>query len=341
LPWNASAAQWNEALSAAGGTMVNSGALAEGIPRRSENACYGALYLAPLVSAAVRREPGASPALDPHQFYLPPGQSEPAALSLPELFASGVECGHRGARLELKRQLDVANAQLMDFNAVLEQAKSDYAQLAVQLVATQRGERAQVEAHLRNLETALAAARARIDELEASRIWRATAPLRRGVHSLKVLAAKLRGQWASLRGSRRHVGYALTIVRNEGTRSLARRVWRRVQRPHRYATTSRKAFASEAVIQPLAFLEAEQPAVTIIIPVHGRPLLTYTCLKSVHSNTPTGTYEVIVVDDASPDPAEVALKEVKGVKIVRNEANRGFVCSCNEGAELARGDVLV
>jgi GT2 family glycosyltransferase/glycosyltransferase involved in cell wall biosynthesis len=341
LPWNASAAQWNEALLAAGGAMVNSGALAEDLPRRSKNARYGALYLAPLASAGLRRQPGASPALDLHHFYLPPGQSELAPLSLPELFASGVECGHRGARLELKRRLDVANAQLMDFNAVLEQAKSDYAQLAAQLVETQRGERAQVQVHLRNLETALSAARARIDELEASRIWRATAPLRRGVHSLKLLAAKLRGQWASLRGSRRHIGYALTILRDEGTRSLARRVWRRVRRPHRYATTSRKVFASEAAIQSLTFPEAEAPAVTIIIPVHGKPLLTYTCLKSVHGNTPAGSYEVIVVDDASPDPAEVALKEMNGVRFVRNEANLGFVGSCNRAAQLARGDVLV
>ena len=307
----------------------------------SHDARYRALYLAPFSPAAPGREPGAAPAVDLLHYYLPPGQSEPAPLSLPELYTSGVECGHRGARLELKRQLGLAHAKLMDFNAVLDRVKADYTQLATQLAETQRGERAQVHVHIRNLETALTAARARVDELEGSHIWRATAPLRRGGHQLKMLAAKLRGQWASLRGSRRHVGYALTILRDEGTRSLARRVWRRVGRAHRYATTSRKPFAPEATIQPLAFVAAESPAVTIVIPVHGKPLLTYTCLKSVHSNTAAGTYEVIVVDDASPDPAEVALNEVKGVQIVRNEVNLGFVCSCNKGAALARGDVLV
>lgn len=341
LPWSASPAQWNDALVAAAASPGTPGAPAEDGRGESNEARYRAHYLAPFARVAPGRESGASPALDGLHYYLPPAQSEPAPLSLSKLFERGVECGHRGARLELKRQLDIASAQLMDFNAVLDQVKADYAQHAAQLAQTQRGEHAQVQVHIRNLETALTAARARIDELEASHIWRATAPIRRGGHQLKLLAAKLRGRWASLRGSRRHVGYALTILRDEGTRSLARRVWRRVGRSHRYATTSRKAFVSEATIQPLAFVEAESPAVTIIVPVHGKPLLTYTCLKSVHSNTASGTYEVIVVDDASPEPAEVALNAVQGAKIVRNDVNLGFVRSCNKGADLARGDVLV
>ena len=40
-----------------------------------------------------------------------------------------------------------------------------------------------------------------------------------------------------------------------------------------------------------------------MIPVYGKPLLTYTCLKSVHAHTPHDLIEVIVVDDASPEPA--------------------------------------
>ena len=347
LPWGASAAQWNEALSAAGGATAVAGTISEDRRALTDHERYRALYLAPLASGVFHRhEPDRSPALDTHYFYMPPERSAPAPLSLLELYVSGVECGHRGARLELKRHLDIVRVQL-ELDAALEQArrheaqlKSDYAQQAAQLFEMQRKERVKAQMYLRNLETSLTAARARIDELEASHIWRATAPLRRGGHRLKVLVAGVRGQWASLRGLRRHFGHALTIVHDEGTRALARRIWRRVRRVHRYTPASGKAFVSEAVIQPLEFIQTDTPPVTIIIPVHGKPLLTYTCLKSVHRNTAAGTFEVIVMDDASPDPAEAALSQIKGVRFVRNDVNLGFVSSCNSAAKLARGDVL-
>jgi GT2 family glycosyltransferase len=309
---------------------------------------YRAIYLAPLPPVARQRpEPGGAPTLDLRYYYMPAGQSEPAALSLAELFASGVECGHREARVELKRRLDVASGQLAKFNAVCEQLTKARKQLAAQLVETQRivsereKERAGAGAHMRNLETALAAARARIDDLETSHVWRATAPLRRGGQRLKVLLAKLRARWAALRTSQRYVGLAFTVLREEGPRALARRVWRRVRRIHRFTPMGGLAFLPEAMIQPLGFIETDKPAVTIAIPMHGNPLLTYTCLKSVHDNTPAGTYEIVVIDDASPEPAEVALSPVRGVRFVRNDANLGFVGSCNKAAKLAHGDVLV
>lgn len=48
-----------------------------------------------------------------------------------------------------------------------------------------------------------------------------------------------------------------------------------------------------------------------------------------------------MVDDASNEPASVALANVVGLRIVRNESNLGFIRSCNRGAELARGDILI
>jgi glycosyltransferase involved in cell wall biosynthesis len=48
-----------------------------------------------------------------------------------------------------------------------------------------------------------------------------------------------------------------------------------------------------------------------------------------------------VIDDASPEPVGAVLSQVKGVRFVRNEANLGFVGSCNKAATLARGDTLV
>src|SRR5439155_21211584 len=65
------------------------------------------------------------------------------------------------------------------------------------------------------------------------------------------------------------------------------------------------------------------------------------CLKSVHANTPAGMYEVLVLDDASPEPVADALAEVTGLRFARNDVNLGFVGSCNKAAGLARGDILV
>ena len=53
-------------------------------------------------------------------------------------------------------------------------------------------------------------------------------------------------------------------------------------------------------------------------------------------------FEVIVVDDASRDGSVAWLEEhAPHVRLVVNRANQGFVASCNSGADVARGRVLV
>ena len=53
-------------------------------------------------------------------------------------------------------------------------------------------------------------------------------------------------------------------------------------------------------------------------------------------------FEVIVVDDASRDGSVAWLEEhAPQVRLVVNRTNRGFVASCNSGADVARGRVLV
>ena len=67
------------------------------------------------------------------------------------------------------------------------------------------------------------------------------------------------------------------------------------------------AFRQEETIAPLTFVNVDAPRVSIVIPVYGKPMLTFTCLKASHEHAPAGRYEVIVVDDASPEPAQRAL----------------------------------
>ena len=84
----------------------------------------------------------------------------------------------------------------------------------------------------------------------------------------------------------------------------------------------------------------ENPLVSIIIPVYGKVDYTLTCLKSIHQHRPNVTFEIIVVDDNSPDNTLAALANIAGIKLLTNSDNLGFIHSCNRGANAATGQYL-
>lgn len=91
----------------------------------------------------------------------------------------------------------------------------------------------------------------------------------------------------------------------------------------------------------LHFSPAPSPVVTIVIPVHNHFAHTYNCLKSISEHLPRRALEIVIVDDCSSDETLFAPLAFSGaVKILRNEANLGFVRSCNAGAAQARGHYL-
>jgi len=138
----------------------------------------------------------------------------------------------------------------------------------------------------------------------------------------------------------RHAGTALTILRNDGASALAGRVARKLRGRKRFRPAKRRTFELAARIAPLVLRTSATPATSIIVPAYGEPLLTYSCLASIALHT-GGEYEVIVVDDASPQSLAEALAEVTGVRFERNARNLGFIGTCNRAASLARGDTLV
>lgn len=301
---------------------------------------YRDLYLAPLPATRAAPATLAPPSLEAHHCYPPEGQSETPERSLRELYTAGVECGHAEARAELKRRIAAAEAELDAARRIGDRSPGEARELAAQLLAAQREEH-DMQVQMGRLQTDLAAARARVDALESSTTWRATAPIRKAVHRTKITVVRLRGLSASVRQTPRYFAVAATVLRNEGPRALGRRVWRKLARAHRYRSPAAKVFTLEKTIRPLAFAEARDPKATIIVPMYGKPLLTYTCLKSIHASTSPGAYEVIVVDDASPEVAANALSPVTGVRFVRNDTNLGFVHSCNKAAALAGAPTLV
>ena len=86
----------------------------------------------------------------------------------------------------------------------------------------------------------------------------------------------------------------------------------------------------------------DQPKISIIIPIFGNIKFTMECLKSIQVNSAEcPEFEIIVVDDCSLDlSAEILNKFVKGIKLVKNKVNQGFISSCNNGAAESLGEYL-
>jgi GT2 family glycosyltransferase/glycosyltransferase involved in cell wall biosynthesis len=84
--------------------------------------------------------------------------------------------------------------------------------------------------------------------------------------------------------------------------------------------------------------------VDIVIPIHGGQRVVDACLDSVLSTLPPAT-RVIVVDDASPEPALAealsALARQKRVRLIRNSRNLGFAASVNIGLRAAAAHDVV
>lgn len=96
----------------------------------------------------------------------------------------------------------------------------------------------------------------------------------------------------------------------------------------------------EQLIEMIDLVYSKDPIVSVIIPMYGKIDYTLRCLASISVNSPQATFEVIVVDDCSPDNSEEMLSSVKGIQLIHNEQNQGFIRSCNIGSKAAKGKYL-
>src|SRR5690606_1637894 len=96
-----------------------------------------------------------------------------------------------------------------------------------------------------------------------------------------------------------------------------------------------------APFEPFALPTSSAPRASIIIPVFGAFAHTLACLRALAAHPPLAPFEVIVVDDASPDDSPAQLRAIDGLRVHERSVNGGFIAACNDGASFARGDVLV
>lgn len=92
---------------------------------------------------------------------------------------------------------------------------------------------------------------------------------------------------------------------------------------------------------PLRLPLEPAPLASIVVPVYNNLACTLDCLRSIAACGDATPFEVIVVDDASGDGTGDALRDVPGLRYLRNAVNAGFIRSCNAGAAQARGRYLV
>ena len=105
-------------------------------------------------------------------------------------------------------------------------------------------------------------------------------------------------------------------------------------------------WATEPAIRIADFLPSTEPAMTppdvrvdVVIPVYRGLAQTRTCIESVLADPDRPPGRIIVVDDASPEPALSAwldsLARDRRIERMRNRQNRGFVASANRGMAAA------
>ena len=94
-------------------------------------------------------------------------------------------------------------------------------------------------------------------------------------------------------------------------------------------------------LRSLAFTASAKPRVSILIPVYNEIGITAECLMALAASPPATPFEIVLVDDASTDPAAAALSEVNGIRLLRQARNGGFIAACNTGFAACRGDYVL
>ena len=374
--WNtgllAMAAEYKKENSATQSVLSSTPVHATEIPasaRPMQVADYLALYMKDIDDEVLARKFHSS--ADPYKamlrpvFFKAPKKIGRRDYSLLDLYSFGVVCGQAEARRELVRRIDEAEHEIVaaresaeaahialrqrdqdvdDLNLSLQQAQADYGALQRHLdVLDSELEEARMalDDTRTTLEGERDAARAAYYEIDSSRFWRMTAPLRTIAHFIKSLVFRAKDAKLSTRQLPHRMAVASQIFKEEGAFALSKRVHEKLTRRSETPRESKPIYQLETAITPLVVPHHDAPRFSIIIPVYAQHLLTFTCLKSIAATCGDIAIEVIVIDDCSPEPAAEALAVVQGVNIVRNEINLGFLRNCNKAAQIARGEYLV
>jgi GT2 family glycosyltransferase len=159
-------------------------------------------------------------------------------------------------------------------------------------------------------------------ELMRSRSWRITAPLR-------WVVARVFGRGESILLPEPPVN-SLSVLDPDA----------KLEKLEAESSTEGTAGPDAPAGEYLAFENHASPEVTVVIPTYGKFAYTLACLRSLQALPDRTTFEVLVLEDCSGDPAMEALRSVPGLRYHENSGNLGFLRSCNQALALARGKYI-
>ena len=163
----------------------------------------------------------------------------------------------------------------------------------------------------------------------------------RRAHDAETLAAELRAD-AESAGRRALASYRRALDRAAPWGTHRKGVYLRLRAwsgGHKYVRPP--IGPGPMVVPPL--LTSSEPLVSVVICVHGRWEYTARCLASISATPGSVPFEVIVVDDASPDDTAARLSQVQGIRVISLSTNVGFLRAANAGmaARLGRHVLLL
>lgn len=168
-----------------------------------------------------------------------------------------------------------------------------------------------------------------LHEIESSLIWRLITRYRRIVE-----------RWLPKNTRRRRLYHlcllAPIVLFKEGPMAFFRKIAARIPIINKLGLGTTSGIQQGKGWYPLSFPHFDERDVTIIIPVYNQCDYTFRCLESILLNTPA-PYEVIVVDNASDNNTARMLDAMKGIRVIHNKENMGFVAACNQGAGAGKG----
>ncbi|MGH3870859.1 MAG: glycosyltransferase [Pseudonocardiaceae bacterium] len=185
------------------------------------------------------------------------------------------------------------------------------------------------------LRAELAAAQRRAQRAEALASWRheLASSAERRADALERQALALRAEQSAT--AHRLISRYRRAVERAAPRGTRRRT------VYERAFGRRPALSGQPALGPVSLRTSTSPLVSIVVPVHGKWAYTRACLAGLEQHRPTVPFEVLVVDDASPDRTAELVAASPGLRLVRTQRNVGFVGACNLGASHARGAYLL
>ncbi|MGB7798218.1 MAG: glycosyltransferase [Pseudonocardiaceae bacterium] len=287
----------------------------------------------PAIAQSLRRAPDGGwrvAAEVPHTYLL--GVASDAAL--PELPQLSVLVD---PDLALVRDAHRALAEQRDRITQLSGELDDERRHAAAVEVTTTRQRQRLEGDVRRLGGELTGAQRRVQRAESLADWQrelaGEAQRRAAELELQVLALQAEQSATAVRLISRYRG---TVERAAPRGTLRRDLYERALGRGLPAAAPEVAPGG-----PVALRTSTSPLLSIVVPVHGKWEYTQACLASIEAHPPTVPFEVLVVDDASPDRTAELVVASPGVRLVRTERNVGFVGACNLGASHARGAYLL